>query len=108
MTRPADQHQQPNSARGTLRFPALALAVSGGLFLALAVGAQPADAGRRFPLLALLALSELGVILNLIAAYIAYQGARQRGFVLRSLWPLAATGLAAGGFLWAGIQLWPL
>ncbi|WPL16765.1 hypothetical protein Thiowin_01739 [Thiorhodovibrio winogradskyi] len=93
---------------GTKRFPALALASSGVLLLAVAVGSQPGELGTKFPLLALLGLCELGVIINLAGAYLALRAAREREFRLSALWPFAASLFAAGVFLWLGFRLWPL
>ncbi len=104
-SRPQEQIRAPNS---TERFPTLALAGSGLLLLVIAFGAQPGEEGTRFPLLALLGLCELGFIINLASAYVAFRTAKARAFALSSLWSLAASVIAAGVFAWLGVQLWPL
>lgn len=86
------------------------------MLLAVALGAQPGDQsgdqfggqGTRFPLLALLALCEFGVIINLVAAYLGFRGAQARGFKPSVLLPFTASLCAAGVFVWLGLWLWPL
>jgi hypothetical protein len=97
--------QPPDSAS---RFPTLALATSGVLLLAVAVGAQPAEQGMRFPLLALLALCEFGAIINLVGAYLGFRRVQARGLKPGALLPFAASLCAAGVFVWLGLWLWPL
>lgn len=99
----------PPLSASARRFPVLALASSGILLLAVAAGAQPSDAGgSRFPLLALLGLCELGVIINLVSAYLALRAAQARAFRLAALLPFTFSLIAAGVFLWLGVWFWPL
>ncbi|EIC21764.1 hypothetical protein [Thiorhodovibrio frisius] len=93
---------------GAKRFPALALASSGILLLAVAAGAQPGAMGTKFPLLALLGLCELGVLINLAGAYLALRTARAQDFRLSALLLLGASLTASAVFLWLGFWLWPL
>lgn len=105
-----DQQQNPAPPKisaSAKRFPALALGTSGILLLLISMGAQPGETGTKFPLLALLGLAELGLIVNLVGAYLNFRAAAARTFSVRTLWPIAASLFAAGVFLWLGIWLWP-
>jgi hypothetical protein len=91
------------------QFPTIALLISVALLAALVFGGKPGpDGGEVIPLLALLAISELGAILNLIAAYIGVTLLRTPPRSARTALRLAANLLLAAAFALQLIRLWPL
>ncbi|WP_462330671.1 hypothetical protein [Thiohalocapsa halophila] len=88
-------------------FPTIALAVSVPLLLIVVFGGGPTPVETRVPLLALLLVSELGLIINAVGAYFGIASVRARprprGAVLR----LAASLLLALGFGANLLAYWP-
>ncbi len=91
------------------QFPTIALLVSVALLAALVFGGEPGpNGGRAIPLLALLAISELGAILNLIAAYIGVTLLRTPPRSARTALRLAANLLLSVAFALQLVRFWPL
>lgn len=94
------------------RLPILALTLAvpllGLLWLGGQSGAEAVDAGPRLPLLTLLAASEFGLILNLIAVAVGIQHGRRQGWTGRYALVTLGCALAALAFLLQLIRWWPL
>jgi hypothetical protein len=93
-------------------FSALALTVSVPLLGALWVGGQPAeaapDAAPQFPLLALLLISEFGLLLNIAGVIFGVLHGRQQGWTGRHALVTVGCALAALAFLLQLGRWWPL
>lgn len=94
------------------QFPALALTLSVPLLGVLWVAGRPAtdgsDAAPMVPLLALLAISEFGMILNIVGAVLGVQHGRHQGWTGRHALVTLGCSLAALAFLLQLIHWWPL
>lgn len=95
------------------QFPAVALTLAVPLLGMLWIGGQSPggsgpDAAPLLPLLALLAISELGLIVNLIGAVLGVQHGRHQGWTGRHALITVGCVLAALAFLLQLIRWWPL
>lgn len=94
-----------------MKWPFAWLALGVGLLLALVLlqtGAMGPEAERSLPLLTLLIVTEFGFFLTAIGAATAIRRLTTGGFNLTLSIALAGCGLLAAGFLWLGLQLWPV
>ncbi len=94
------------------QFPIVALTLTVPLLGLLWAGGQSGGvelaSGPRLPLLMLLAVSEFGLILNLIALVLGIQQGRRQGWTGRYAIITGGCALAALAFLLQLIRWWPL
>jgi len=92
-----------------LPFPWVALGV--GLLIVLLLmltGALQPETARSLPLLTHLIVAEFGFFLTAIGAGMAVRDMLSGGRMASLLIAAAGCGLLAAGFLWLGVQLWPV
>ena len=93
------------------QFPLIALTLAVPLLGALWIGGRGAGvdgAAPALPLLALLAISELGLIANLAGLVLGVQLGRRQGWSGRQVLITMGCGFAAVAFLLQLIRWWPL
>ncbi len=107
-----DAAKSPAKPVRRAQFPIVALTLTVPLLGLLWVGGQGSgaalDLGPRLPLLMLLAVSEFGLILNLIALALGILQLRRQGWSGRYALITAGCALAALAFLLQLIRWWPL
>lgn len=92
----------------TIKFPYIALGL--GLFLMLVItqGSQDdGEGGTRFPLLALLAISELAFFMCGFGVWFGYRDMRGNGVQPVMAGTTAICAVMAVAFAWLGVSLWP-
>jgi hypothetical protein len=94
------------------QFPALALTLAVPLlgllwFAGRPVAADP-NAAPVIPLLALLAVSEFGLLLNIAGVIVAVRHGQRQGWAGRQVLVAVGCGLAALAFLLQLVHWWPL
>jgi hypothetical protein len=93
------------------QFPLVALTLAVPLLGVLWIGGQGADATGSspvLPLLALLAISELGLLANVGGFVLGIQAGRHQGWTGRHVLITIGCGFAAVAFLLQLIRWWPL
>jgi hypothetical protein len=88
-------------------FPTIALLVSVPLLVLVTIGGTGPNNATPIPLLALLLVSELGVIINIIAAYFGLPAFAERPLPRRRLLKLGANLLLAASFGLHLVAFWP-
>ena len=89
-------------------FPWIGLGI--GLFLAIVLlmsGATGPGPEYRLPLLLLLFMSEFGLIVSVVGAFLGIRTLRTQGMQLSLLGTVVGCCMLAIGFIWLGLNLWP-